>query len=293
MSVSFQTLLSSLSAQPGGGDNWRSTCPAHADSSPSFSIGIAPGGGLWFHCFAGCSQRAVVDALQERDLWPVDMGRGTPYFRASASTDHKIRISSYARPSDVGALRPSHRAYLAQRGFDPDRLISEWGIGSTGPTAALKGIEYKNRIFIPITWGGREISFTTRVVGDAEQRYKSCAEAYEEQHHKSILYTVGSERLGICVEGPTDAWRLGPLAFATLGTKYTHDQLLAMSERYDRIAIAFDGDRAGRKQAAKLHAQLRSLGVGSTIIKLGPGVDPGGLSADDAAELVKQTRRGW
>ena len=43
-------------------------CPAHHDRHPSFSVSLR-GGKLLVHCFAGCSQSNVIDALATQGLW--------------------------------------------------------------------------------------------------------------------------------------------------------------------------------------------------------------------------------
>jgi putative DNA primase/helicase len=45
-------------------------CPAHEDRDPSLSIKQTPSGKILVHCFAGCTQEAVVDALRALELWP-------------------------------------------------------------------------------------------------------------------------------------------------------------------------------------------------------------------------------
>ena len=45
-----------------------SHCPAHPDSTPSLSI-KQQGVKVLVHCFGGCDQDAVVNALKDRDLW--------------------------------------------------------------------------------------------------------------------------------------------------------------------------------------------------------------------------------
>jgi hypothetical protein len=51
------------------GNGWVTHCPAHDDENPSLSVADAVGKVL-VHCFAGCSQGAVLDALRGRGLWP-------------------------------------------------------------------------------------------------------------------------------------------------------------------------------------------------------------------------------
>ena len=43
-------------------------CPAHDDKTPSLSI-TDSGDKVLFHCFAGCSQADVLDALTTRGIW--------------------------------------------------------------------------------------------------------------------------------------------------------------------------------------------------------------------------------
>jgi hypothetical protein len=50
------------------GSGWTALCPAHCDRSPSLSLRDANGKVL-VHCHAGCNQKNVIAALQERGLW--------------------------------------------------------------------------------------------------------------------------------------------------------------------------------------------------------------------------------
>jgi hypothetical protein len=51
------------------GRGWKARCPAHDDHSPSLSISVGNDGRTLVHCFTGCSQNAVLDALRSRGLW--------------------------------------------------------------------------------------------------------------------------------------------------------------------------------------------------------------------------------
>ena len=50
------------------GDRFVACCPAHDDRSPSLSIKDT-GEKILFHCFAGCSQNEVIDALVDLGIW--------------------------------------------------------------------------------------------------------------------------------------------------------------------------------------------------------------------------------
>ena len=51
-----------------GSDRYVACCPAHDDKSPSLSL-TEVGRKVLFHCFVGCSQTEVIDALRARGLW--------------------------------------------------------------------------------------------------------------------------------------------------------------------------------------------------------------------------------
>ena len=56
-------------------------CPAHDDATPSLSVSENDGRTL-FHCYAGCSQDAVIAALQDKGLLEVPLGNGRTAPRA-------------------------------------------------------------------------------------------------------------------------------------------------------------------------------------------------------------------
>jgi putative DNA primase/helicase len=53
----------------GVGATWMARCPVHEDRSPSLSISAGKGGEVLVRCHAGCDQRDLIAALQERGLW--------------------------------------------------------------------------------------------------------------------------------------------------------------------------------------------------------------------------------
>ncbi|MCX7015282.1 MAG: hypothetical protein NTW86_22460 [Candidatus Sumerlaeota bacterium] len=52
------------------GAGWMARCPTHDDHDPSLHISEGRDGKPLVRCHAGCDQRAVVDALKARGLWP-------------------------------------------------------------------------------------------------------------------------------------------------------------------------------------------------------------------------------
>ena len=154
--------------------------------------------------------------------------------------------------------------------------------------------DYANRLFIPILWDDREVSFQTRdMTGKARVKYKACLPAFEAVHHKHIVYGRPDRwtKTGIAVEGVTDAWRLGPQAFAVFGIEYKAEQVNLIRRLFDRVVIVFDSEPQAQRQARKLALSLAAAGTETQVLTLGPGLDPGAMAADDAAALLREVGR--
>jgi putative DNA primase/helicase len=52
------------------GSGWMARCPAHRDRTPSMSLADGDTGSVVVCCHAGCSQDAVIAALQDKGIWP-------------------------------------------------------------------------------------------------------------------------------------------------------------------------------------------------------------------------------
>lgn len=69
-------------------------CPAHDDSSPSLSVSVSEEGRLLVHCFAGCSQISVIDALKNLRLWPSSNGGRRSRSGKKKAVVHKLLIKN-------------------------------------------------------------------------------------------------------------------------------------------------------------------------------------------------------
>src|SRR5208283_6166350 len=110
----------------------------------------------------------------------------------------------------------------------------------------------------------------------------------------TIVYTHSEGTrapVGIAVEGVTDVWRLGTSAFATFGTEYKVEQILAIARLHRRVAVAFDPERAAQDRARRLAARLRAAGVEAEVIRPPGGSDPGDMAEDDARHFVREITR--
>ena len=69
-----------------GKGSWLACCPAHADKSPSLSVGVGDDGRILIRCFAECGAHAVVGALglELADLFPEKAIEHAPVMRFPA-----------------------------------------------------------------------------------------------------------------------------------------------------------------------------------------------------------------
>jgi len=171
-------------------------------------------------------------------------------------------------PLGVGTLRGPHIAYLKDRGFDPKELVKLWNLRGIGPFSNLPW-----RLFIPIVHEGWTVSWTTRAIGDSSLRYISARPDQETMALKNILYGADYVRHSVVVcEGPTDAWKIGPGAVATLGTQYTAGQVDWIGKCSVR-AICFDREPAAQKRARQLASRLELFPGRTEVIELESGSD--------------------
>lgn len=186
-------------------------------------------------------------------------------------------------PFGVEPLRRPHRLYLKERGFDPDVVSLLWGVQCIGPAGRLAW-----RLWIPIYSEGKVVSWTTRALNDLGRRYLSAAPNEEAVDHKTLLY--GEDLAGhavVVVEGPFDAWRIGPGAVATLGLQVTPAQAERIG-RHPLRAICFDREPAALRRADKL-ATLLSRTPGETyFIELETGDDPANADDDEVEEIRRR-----
>lgn len=201
----------------------------------------------------------------------------------------KIEKRQFKIPSDIHKLGEQHRQYLLKRNFDPDKLTKIFDIKGTGPMSRLDGSDYRHRIFIPFYWDNRIVTFDTRDITGKAVRYKACPKEYELIGHKEILYGRQEKwtDTGICVEGPTDVWRLGVNAFATSGIQFTQSQVRVMAKLFKRVFVVYDRDTQAQIQAGKLASELmlRKVDVISILIDQ---KDPGSMTEKEAEYFVKQ-----
>ena len=226
--------------------------------------------------------------LSERETYKVIKQYGLLIPKSIKNPIVNIRAKAHKLPSNTAPLLSNHRSYLEKRGFDPDKIIREWQILGTGPYSKLDNLNYKHRIIIPFIWDNQQVSFDSRDITNKHMsKYMACPGNRELISHKEILYGKQEKwkTTGICVEGPTDVWRMGTFSFCTSGIKYTSKQVRNMAKAFKRIAVVFDSDSQAVVQSKKLVAELKFRGVDAFHVDIKG--DPGSMKQEDADYLVK------
>lgn len=203
------------------------------------------------------------------------------------------KLSSYSIP-DCFPLRPGSRRgagflrYLERRGL-PAAAVERYGL-----LAADRG-EFRGRVVLPISVGGRTVGATGRAVRKRDRRYHTLPSGVGSRALLLEQLATGG-RLLIVGEGPYDAMTLdwaahtGGLpahAVALGGLALTVSKRLVLdrlSRRYDRIVLLLDATALQR--ALELQREL----AGDVVVgQLPDGFgDAGDLDVDSARTLMSR-----
>jgi DNA primase len=199
-------------------------------------------------------------------------------FRREVKPSGRLKI-----PTDAGSMMKPHRNYVKGRGFTPSLIEEVYQVGGIGVSHRLAW-----RLFIPIHYRGRMVSWTTRAIGNAQgPRYVSARPSEEAVSHRTLLY--GEDLAGhsiVVVEGPIDAWAIGPGAVATMGLACTKDQIEKIAQHPSR-AICFDSSEIAQKRARKVADQLKNFPGETDVVELESGEDAAEADPEEIEELRK------
>jgi hypothetical protein len=236
----------------------------------------------YFNCWK-CGGKRITDVFTNL---------GLPYEKAKEISSAIVTLPgsfkrersrlSLKEPPGIGPMQAQHRRYLESRDLDPDRIARVWEVGGIGITH-----RFKWRLYIPVVYRARRVSWTTRsLAATAQMRYKSANASEEVIGIKEVVYGLDfCHHSVVIVEGPVDAWKVGPGAGALFGTAYTTAQinkLITIPNRY----VCFDSSDAAQREAKKLCEQLACF-PGRTENILLDAKDPGEASEKELKLLRK------
>jgi len=259
-------------------------CPYCSPNSGRFRLGfeITTGRTNCWVCGSKNKINALLNVCKISDNEAVDFWRSVTQLLPGEFTT--TRIGTLKVPNEVKPMLSAHKRYLRKRGFEPDKIAQLWEIRGIG-----LGTRLLWRLFIPIhdkfgTW----VSWTTRSINvNSKKRYISASSNEEVISHKSILYGAHLARQTIViVEGPLDAWAIGPGAVATCGLSFSQAQFNEMSKYKNRV-ICFDSEKDAQKRARELLERLASFGMTENVI-LETGSDPANADKKEIKQLRKE-----
>ena len=192
------------------------------------------------------------------------------------------RRGKLVEPDGVGGLLPLHKKYLKSRGFDPDVISDIWDVQGIGMASQLPW-----RLYLPVrNHAGDKVSWTTRSLTECkDRRYINAKPEQEIASSRSVLY--GEHLAGhgvVVVEGPTDAWRIGPGGCATLGMSWTGEQVTAIG-RHPQRCVCFDAEPAAQQKAWQLAKELMHFPGSTEVVRPRTGKDPATMDQAEIDEI--------
>jgi len=185
-------------------------------------------------------------------------------------------------PRCITPLQAPHKRFIASRGVNATQARTLWQLGAISVAQHLQW-----RVFIPVHFHGRIVSWTTRTIGDAEPRYVSAKPTEELIPLRHLLYGEDyCHDVVLVCEGPFDAMRIGPGAVALFGVNWNQTQANRIAE-YPKRVVVFDNEKEAQKRALAL-VNLLAVRPGVTINIVLDAKDPGSASEKEIKLLRKE-----
>jgi len=237
-------------------------CPFCQDET--YHLGIFRDHKNWicFRCHKHGSFSDLLRLLFPNDWFTRLKELGTPTFHEGTAKD---QIQALIRGAERPVEEASHsvtlpvglsineivrRRHSILDAFLTKRQIPTDTCRSYAASVALMG-RYMNRLVIPVQKGNKLVGFQARdMTGKAEVKYDSPPES----QHKQVLYpepSLSYSKRIILVEGPLDAWRMGPGSVCSFGTSLTDGQKkMLYSYHPTEVVFAWDENAYWKARAA-------------------------------------------
>ena len=280
-------------------DEFSFDCPVCGDVNKyNVFYNVKKNTGKCFKCDTPFKPISLVKALTGCSLMDavrVVKGLSAPVYLTQEAL--KVRVRQALEPKvDESALELPEiefpTEFIACRGSDdwPDyimqrvqgrKVVCDLGLGwcDTG--------RYKGRVIIPISQGGRLVSFVARAMYKSKRPYlypKGCKTGW-------LLFNydrASRYEHVVLVEGAFDAIRVGPRGMAVLGSSLSDRQLaLLLASRAKEITLLFDSDTAGFKATRKSLDKLAPFYSNLRVVTLPKGRDPDTFEREELWDIIR------
>jgi hypothetical protein len=191
----------------------------------------------------------------------------------------------------LGKLPENHpaREYLTSRYFDVEEIDRVYGVGF------CENSEYsyaRDRIIIPAYLDNKLVGWQARHIGELDWKADGAPPKYftcPGMKRGSVVYNIDRAkhyRTVVIVEGPTDAWNVGPMAVAIWGSTVTSQQKVRLARDCGKAnaVLLLDPEIMNPTTASYAKIKMRNLlglervfAGGLALVALPYGTDPGSL----------------
>ncbi len=145
--------------------------------------------------------------------------------------------------------------------------------------------DFRWRIIIPIIMDREIVTYTGRdFTNNQDPRYRNAPIEAGTILTSECVYNLDSVTdRALIVEGPTDVWKLGEEAIATLGVKFSHAQInRILKKKLKKVVILFD---SGAEGAARLLADALNPYIEDLKVYIVNDLDPGSMDYIEAHKM--------
>jgi KaiC/GvpD/RAD55 family RecA-like ATPase len=265
-------------------------CPAHQDRNPSLHVATTKDGATLVHCFAGCTQEAVIDALRNRGLWPEQPRPSGP------RTESRTVVASYDYITADGEL--AHQTLrLEPKSFRQRRPAPEAGLWIWGLTANEYMRMAPAKDWLPF----KESQFSEWPIERERKTFDAATLVL--YRLPDVLKAVSNGVTVYVCEGEKDADNIAALGLAATTNAMGAGKWRAEYNdalRGADVVLLPHNDDPGRDHAERVAAELRGLAKRLRVLDIaqhwpecGAGQDisdwlAAGGTADKLKELAKQ-----
>jgi DNA primase len=286
------------------GKELRGRCPIHQGDGPdSFHANTEKNA---FHCFSCQAKGNVLDFVAAMEKCTVRDAalRIQDWFEIGETGEHQLAqkppTGSQPAREEAGERGEPNKPlpfrlkgidykhpYLAGRGIDPE-TAEYFGVGFFSGKGSMSG-----RIVIPIeNEAGDLVAYAGRSIDGSEPKYKLPAGFKKSQ----VLYNLaraleeGSDGTVVLVEGFFDCIKVTQAehaCMALMGCSMSVEQEAQLVAHFRRVAIALDGDAAGRRAAVEIAGRLANK-LWVRVVEMPEGKQPDQLTPEEMQSLLGQ-----